>query len=113
MIAKLLLVALGGAAGSAARFGVGLALPFPLATAAINILGSLLIGLVWTTLDPRWHPLVMVGLLGGFTTFSAFSLETLRLAEAGRIGTALVYVGGSVILSLVACWLGITLGRAS
>jgi CrcB protein len=112
MIAKLLMVALGGAAGSVARYGAGLALPFPLATAVINIAGSLLIGLVWVTLDPRSHPLLIVGVLGGFTTFSAFSLETLRLAESGRPGVALAYVGGSVILSLFACWVGVTLGRA-
>ena len=112
MIVKLLLVALGGAAGSVARFGVGLALPFPPATVVINIVGSSLIGLVWTMLDPRWHPLLMVGVLGGFTTFSAFSLETLRLVEMGRMGHALAYVGASVILSLFACWLGMSLGRA-
>ena len=56
-------------------------------------------------------PFLMTGLLGGFTTFSAFSLDTLRLLEAGRAAVAFSYVGASVILSLAACLLGLWLAR--
>lgn len=107
-----LAVALGGAAGSVLRYGLGLALPFPFATLAVNVIGSFLIGLVWVGLGPRWHPLLMAGLMGGFTTFSAFSLDVLRLAESGRISAGLVYGAASVILSLAAVWAGVLIGRA-
>jgi len=108
---NLLAVALGGAAGSVLRWGVGLALPFPFGTLAVNLVGSFLIGLVWFLAGPRWHPLLMTGVLGGFTTFSAFSLDVLRLLESGRISAGLAYAGASVILSLVAVWAGAVIGR--
>lgn len=113
MARTLLLAALGGALGSGLRAGVGLALPFPWATLGVNVLGSFLMGWLFAALAPAWHPLVLAGLLGGFTTFSAFSLDALRLVEAGRPGLAALYAGGSVALSLGACAAGLALGRAA
>lgn len=114
-----LLVALGGAIGSAARYGVSLAAArwlthavFPWATLTVNIIGSFAIG----TLAARTQPhetarlLIGVGILGGFTTFSAFSLETVRLLEQ-QPAQAMLYVAASLLLSVGACWLGLSLGR--
>ncbi|MFG6590324.1 fluoride efflux transporter FluC [Sulfitobacter sp. 1A12157] len=113
MMKTLIMVALGGALGACLRYLVGLAVGFPLGTLAANVAGSLAIGLVWVTFADRalLLPFLMTGLLGGFTTFSAFSLDTLRLLEEGRSGIALSYVGASVILSLAACLLGLWLAR--
>ncbi len=111
------LVALGGALGAGLRHMSLLAWPGPWGTLAINVAGSFLIGLLavpFLLSDRGAHPfapLVVTGVLGGFTTFSAFSLDTLRLIEGGRIGAAVYYVGGSVALSLGACALGLWLGR--
>ncbi|VDC26360.1 fluoride efflux transporter FluC [Pseudogemmobacter humi] len=105
-------VALGGAAGSVLRHLTVAAFGAPWAVAAINVLGSFLIGLTYVLLGPRFSPFVMTGVLGGFTTFSAFSLDTLKLWEAGRIPEAALYVGVSVLLSLAAVSLGVTLARS-
>lgn len=116
MVNTLIQVALGGAIGAVARylvatgamraFGAG----FPMGTLAVNVAGSLAMGvLAALLLGPRAHPaapFLLTGLLGGFTTFSAFSLDALRLVEAGRIGSAALYVVLSVVLSLAACALG-------
>lgn len=108
-------VAIGGALGSVLRYLVGMAVAFPAGTLVVNIAGSLCIGLVWVWLAARglqhWAPFVMTGLLGGFTTFSAFSLDTLRLIEAGRIMAAGGYVLASVVLSIAACGLGLWLAK--
>ena len=115
MITPVISVALGGAFGAVARYLVGMAVAFPLGTLAVNVLGSFAIGLVWTLFAVRglqaWFPLVMTGFLGGFTTFSAFSLDTLRLVEGGRYGAAGGYALASVLLSLVACALGLWLAK--
>lgn len=114
-----LLASLGGAIGSGLRAAVGLWLPFPWGTFAVNVLGSFAIGLLAVPLlmaERGPHPVapfVVAGVLGGFTTFSAFSLDTLRLIEAGRIGLALLYVGASVALSLLAGAFGLALARAA
>ena len=113
MILTLLQVALGGAVGAVLRWGAGLALPFPYGTLAVNVAGALAIGILWVGLAQRLHPLLITGVLGGFTTFSAFSLDTLRLVEAGRIGAAGLYVLGSVGLSLLACAAGLWLVRGA
>ncbi|HVG49655.1 MAG TPA: CrcB family protein, partial [Rubellimicrobium sp.] len=111
------LVALGGALGATFRYLATLLWPAPWGVMAINIAGSLAIGLLAGPLllaERGPHPLapfLVTGLLGGFTTFSAFSLDALRLVEGGRIGAALLYVGGSVGLSLLACGLGLWIGR--
>ena len=113
MITPVISVAIGGALGAVARYLVGLAVAFPLGTLAVNVLGSFAIGLVWALFAARglqaWLPLVMTRFLGGFTTFSAFSLDTLRLVEGGRVAAAGGYVLASVMLSLLACALGLWL----
>lgn len=110
MMLTLMQVALGGAVGAAARyltvlaamrlFGTG----FPWGTLAVNVLGSFLMGVLVIVLAnlsaTRVAPFVVTGVLGGFTTFSAFSLDALTLWERGETGTALAYVAGSVTLSL-------------
>jgi CrcB protein len=108
------LIALGGALGSVLRHLTVTALGAPWGTAAVNVAGSLAIGFLFVLLDARagWQLFLMTGLLGGFTTFSAFSLDTLKLVEVGRWGEAAAYVLGSVALSLIAVALGVTLGRA-
>ncbi len=115
-------VALGGAAGAAARFAVSQwtgtrwGWTFPWGTLAVNLTGSLAIGLVMTLLlargtDPTYRLVLVTGFLGGYTTFSAFSFETLALLEARRWDAAALYVGGSVALGLLATTLGLGLGR--
>ncbi len=115
-------VGLGGAAGAAARFAVSQwtgtrwGWTFPWGTLAVNLTGSLAIGLVMTLLlargaDPTYRLLLVTGFLGGYTTFSAFSFEALSLLEARRWDAAALYVIGSVLLSLLAAALGLGLGR--
>lgn len=117
MTFPLLLVAIGGALGASLRALASLAWPAPWGVLAINVAGSFVIGalavpLLLSERGPHpLAPLLITGLLGGFTTFSAFSLDTLSLIEAGRLGAALLYAGGSVGLSLLACALGLWLGR--
>jgi CrcB protein len=111
------LVALGGALGAVLRHLATLVWPAPWGVMAINVAGSFAIGALAVPLllaERGPHPLapfLVTGILGGFTTFSAFSLDALRLVEGGRPGTALFYVGGSVALSLLACGLGLWIGR--
>lgn len=115
------LIALGGACGSllrhAAQLGVQRAVghPFPFGTLAVNVVGCLLIGVVAAAAGPLgWrdeHRLaITTGLLGGFTTFSAFGLETLSLANHGRLALALANIALSVTLGLFAVYLGLRLG---
>lgn len=118
-------VALGGAIGSVGRFwltGVMAALTgprFPWGTLLINVLGSFIIGLVGgITLTPArvgLHPdlriFLMTGVCGGFTTFSAFSLQTLELMQAGETIPALAYALGSVVLCVIATFAAWELGR--
>jgi CrcB protein len=119
-----LLVGLGGAIGAVARYGTGVLVgqlwrhPFPLATLLINIVGSLAMGLLvgWLAraLPPAQNEIrlfVAVGILGGFTTFSAFSLEVVTLIERGNLGQAAIYVLGSVIVSVVALLIGLLVFR--
>ncbi len=121
MFMTFLHVAAGGAIGASLRFGVGLwvarvALPgLPLAVMSVNIVGSFLMGAfaVWSLEGGHGalNPFVLTGILGGFTTFSAFSLEVLTLIEQGDIAAALLYVGLSVGLSIGALALGLWLMR--
>ena len=121
-----LLVGLGGALGSVARYGSGVLVgrlwgsAFPLATLLINIAGSLAMGLFMGYLartTPAWQAdarlFVAVGIFGGFTTFSSFSLDTIALIERGEIGPALVYVLVSVVVAIVALYGGLVLMRGS
>ncbi len=107
-------VALGGAIGSGLRYLSYQVVPAPWGTLAINVLGSLAIGVLYVALAGRGHlaPLLMTGVLGGFTTFSAFSLDALKMAQAGQGVQAGAYVLGSVLLSLAAVALGATLARS-
>lgn len=117
-------VALGGALGSVSRFGLAnLVLArygsaFPVGTLAVNVTGSFIIGVLAAFADPNgrmvaspgFRQFFMIGVCGGYTTFSSFSLETLRLIRAGEF----LYAGGNVLLSvtlcLIAVWLGYLLG---
>ena len=118
MLSQTLLVALGGAVGAAARFALGVALArpgFPVAVLTANVVGSFAMGIVvvWLGRAGLGHlqPLVMTGLLGGFTTFSAFSLETVALWEGGAPGQAALYVALSVGGALAALVAGVALAR--
>lgn len=107
------LIALGGAIGSVLRYLMVAAIGAPWGTAAVNVLGSFAIGVLFILLDARagWQLFLMTGLLGGFTTFSAFSLDTLKLFEAGQPLQAALYVVTSVALSMIAVALGVALAR--
>lgn len=124
-----LAVALGGALGSWARWSLGgwvqrrasaasgaVAL-FPAGTLAINLLGCFAIGLVATfaeergSLDPAWRIFLLVGVLGGFTTFSTFGYETVALVRAGNLTLAALNVGCSVAGGLAGVWLGMATAR--
>lgn len=121
MMTSVLYVALGGAAGSSLRYVMGLTIVrlvghgFPVAVITVNILGSFVMGLFVVVAAHRglthMSPLVMTGFLGGFTTFSAFSLETVNLFERGQMGAAAAYVAISVVGSVGALMLGIFLAR--
>lgn len=117
-----LLVALGGGIGAMGRHGLGqLTLRafgpgFPVGTMAANVVGGLLMGLLagWLmTKDggQNLRLLLGVGLLGGFTTFSAFSLDAFLMVEKGRYGALAAYVGGSVILAIAAIAIGLLIAR--
>ena len=115
-----LLVGLGGFVGSVGRYLVGVlvsptAAGIPAPTLLVNVVGSLLIGLLAGIGQARvgrdvWH-LAVIGGLGGFTTFSAFSGETTALLQAGRGSAALLNVGAQVGLGLLAAWAGCVAGQ--
>lgn len=121
---RVLLVFLGGAAGSVGRYLVALwaanrlGATFPWGTLAVNVAGSFLIGLLATladevgTIGPDLRVFLVVGVLGGFTTFSSFSLESLRLIEQNELTRAALYVLGSVGIAFVAATLGIAAARS-
>ncbi|MGI5285762.1 fluoride efflux transporter CrcB [Nonomuraea polychroma] len=113
----LAVIAVGGVAGALARYGLGVAFPqsaglFPWTTLAINVSGCLLIGVLMVAITELWsapgwvRPLLGVGVLGGFTTFSTYVLETGRLLVAGAARTALAYLVLTPVLALVAVWVG-------
>jgi fluoride exporter len=118
-----LIVFLGGGLGAALRHGVNLAaarlfgMGFPYGTLIINVLGSLAMGLVAeyfalkVGLPQRWRLFLTTGILGGFTTFSAFSLEAALLYERGQIAGAAIYVVASVVLSIGALFAGLAIVR--
>ncbi len=107
------LIALGGAIGSVLRHLLVGAIGAPWGVAAVNVMGSFAIGLLFVLLDARagWQLFLMTGVLGGFTTFSAFSLDTLKLIQQGQTLQAALYVLVSVGLSLLAVALGVALAR--
>ena len=121
MLKNLLFVGAGGAAGAMARyflFTVIKSSHFPLATLVINITGSFVIGLLFA-LSMKQHFLpasvmlfLATGICGGFTTFSAFSLENLELMRNGKWLLSFTYIAASVLFGLGACWLGFKIFQA-
>ncbi|WP_298495966.1 fluoride efflux transporter CrcB [uncultured Maritimibacter sp.] len=121
MLQTLLAVAAGGAIGASGRYlvnvGAGriMGIGFPYGTVAVNVIGSFLMGVLFVVLARKggmgYAPFLMTGVLGGFTTFSAFSLDALTLFERGQGGTAAIYVVLSVALSLLALVIGAFLTR--
>lgn len=120
---NILYIAGGGAVGALLRYWMSagihgvLGQGFPYGTLSVNLAGSISIGFLYVILTGRgdtgdglWA-LLIVGLLGGFTTFSAFTLETLNLIEAGEQLKGFVYILSSTLLCLAGCWLGLFAGR--
>lgn len=118
-----LAIACGGAAGALCRYWLtSLAehhntSTFPVGTFVVNVLGSLLIGVLFILVSEKiqlaanLRPLLMIGFLGALTTFSTFSLDALLLIQEGYLGTAIAYILGSVVSCLVAAWAGMSLVR--
>jgi CrcB protein len=112
-----LLAAIGGVAGALARWGVATALPSPVATLLVNLSGCLLLGMLIAVVavrlpDASWpRPLLAVGVLGGFTTFSAFGVEVVELVHGGAAWTAAGYVLASVGGGVLAVALGASVGQ--
>jgi CrcB protein len=120
--ANILFVGVGGFAGAVARYLLGgwilhhtLALKFPWSTFGINVLGCLVIGLLSGLIErldwfvPQMRLLLLTGLLGGFTTFSAFGLETVHLLRRGEPWIAVSYAAASVLVCVAAVWIGLRL----
>jgi fluoride exporter len=109
------LIAAGGAAGVLARYGLGQVSPSMWMTLAINVVGSLALG-VLVHAGREWSPELRdalgVGVLGGFTTFSTFSVQAVLEGDGGRVETAALYVAGSVVLGIGAAALGYYGARA-
>ncbi len=119
----LIFIAIGGAFGAVLRYGASVSVysvlgrGFPYGTLFVNVSGSLLMGLLSVIMlerfdvGPEWRAAVMVGVLGSFTTFSTFSIETLNLLEQGELWRAMANIVLSVFVCLVAVWFGVLIGR--
>lgn len=118
----ILAVGVGGSLGTAARYGISLRFPqrvgaIPWATFAVNVTGCLLLGILVVLLAERFppdryaRPFLGTGVLGGYTTFSTYSVETVMLAKDQFVDRAVAYALGSIVAGLVAAWLGIVIGR--
>ena len=119
----ILFIACGGAVGAVLRYSASLGVysllgrGFPYGTLFVNVTGSLLMGVLSIVMlerfnvGPEWRAAILVGLLGSFTTFSTFSLETLNLLEQGDVMRAMANIAFSVIVCLIAVWMGVSLGR--
>ena len=119
----LIFIAIGGAAGAVLRYSASLSIysllgrGFPYGTLFVNVSGSLLMGLLsvimMERLDmaPEWRAAVLVGVLGSFTTFSTFSIETLNLLEQGDLMRAMANIVLSILVCLLAVWFGVMIGR--
>lgn len=119
---RLAVIALGGALGSGARYGVAEAMPHapgtvPWSTVTVNVSGGFLLGLIMVFLLDEWsprryvRPFLGVGFLGGYTTFSTYMLDTLALLEPGQRATAVLYLLGSLVVGLGAVWAGMVAAR--
>ena len=123
MLQKLLLIALAGAAGTLARYGLGGFVQahygkiFPWGTVAVNLLGCLLFGIVWSSLEKGWpgsgqlRSIILIGFMGGFTTFSTFIFETEELLHDAEWLPALGYFSLHNVGGLIALVAGLALGR--
>lgn len=123
IVGQLVAIACGGAIGALSRFGLQHWLApiysgrFPLAILVTNSIGSLLIGLIYVLIEEKgmlpaaWRPFLIIGLLGAFTTFSTFSLDTIRLIEQGEWFMALGNVFANVFVSLIGVAIGLYIGR--
>ena len=119
----LVFIAVGGAVGAVLRYGTSVTVysllgrGFPYGTLFVNVSGSLLMGFLGVMMlerfdpGPEWRAAILVGVLGSFTTFSTFSMETLNLFEQGEVVPALANIALSVLVCLAAVWLGVVLGR--
>lgn len=123
-MAKYVWIGCGGFLGAVARYWLGglissqVTTAFPLGTFVINVSGSLLLGIVASIgvdsgfILPALRPALTIGFLGGYTTFSTWSLETVRLVEEGSYALAAANALGSLAAGLVGLWIGLVLGRA-
>lgn len=119
----LIAIAAGGALGAVLRYLSSTAIyrwlgtDFPWGTLVVNVAGSLAMGLLSVLLlersmiEPQWRAFLMIGLLGAFTTFSTFSMETLNLIHDGQLVRAVLNMIASVLLCVLAAWLGVLTGR--
>lgn len=119
----LLFIAAGGAFGAVLRYGASVSIyslfgrGFPYGTLFVNVSGSLLMGVLSVIMverfdvGPEWRAAILVGVLGSFTTFSTFSIETLNLLEQGDMLRALANIVLSVLVCLLAVWFGVLIGR--
>lgn len=120
---QVLFIAAGGAIGALMRFWLSggihnlLGRDFPYGTLTVNVIGSLAMGLLYVLLyermniSPEWRAGILIGILGAFTTFSTFSIETLNLIEAGEHIKAVSNILLSVTLCVLACWIGVIAAR--
>jgi fluoride exporter len=120
---RYLLVLIGGGTGALTRYVAASAImtrfggKFPLGTLAINVTGSFLIGFLMTMLterfqlDPQWRLLLVVGFLGGYTTFSSFEWETFTAVRDGALWAGMLNIVSSVVVGYIAVWLGVMLAR--
>ena len=116
-----LLIAIGGACGSVARYLITISFvagKFPLGTFLVNVLGSMIAGIVYyfvikhfDAIDPRFKNFIFAGFLGGFTTFSAFSLDFFRLFSAGNYSQAFLFAFATVMFSILALFFGFYLTK--
>jgi len=123
MLKTLVFIAVGGAFGAVSRYTTSLGVysllgrNFPYGTLFVNVAGSFLMGVLSImllerfNLGPEWRAAILVGFLGSYTTFSTFSIETLNLLELGDINRAVLNMGLSLTLCLLAVWFGINVGR--
>lgn len=121
---KIALIALAGGLGSLSRYGLtGLVHKFtggafPYGTFAVNILGSLLFGLVWgfseerLSFSPEMRTIILTGFMGAFTTFSTFAFESTSMLRTGQLLPFAANVGGQVVVGFTLLWLGLALGKA-
>jgi CrcB protein len=122
-VTQLAFIAAGGAAGALMRYWMSSGIHvlfgrgFPYGTLTVNVVGSLLMGFCYVFMIERmdvsveWRAALMIGLLGAFTTFSTFSIETLNLLESGEQMKAALNILLSVTLCILGCWLGMIVGR--